>query len=342
MPNAMKPLYDQLKPMGYSLKFLKDFVLPDWWDDEVAATSAGLQQARMILSRSLGLDFLELTQGRVRAGSGAVAYRCTQRTDTENLPTVAAFALQVASHVTYAHKQKGDEAADPNRIPQATKIRDWLLKQNTQFLTFSDMVEICWAYGIPVIQIHHSPFKKKPDGIALQTEHGPAIVLFKTNSQAPWLLFPLAHEFGHIARKHLAANAIILDMGLNANPTKAREVTDEQEEEADSYAFQMLTGVSSPDFSPIWAKVPRRPSGTDLAPVCSREGKVYRIDPGFLALCYGYEHQNWAAANAALKIIGRNRENPQSFIYEQLLENVDLDSLADDTAAFIQRVLTPP
>jgi hypothetical protein len=43
----MKRLYSKLKTVGYNPKYINS-LLPDWWDDEIAETPAGLQQASLI------------------------------------------------------------------------------------------------------------------------------------------------------------------------------------------------------------------------------------------------------------------------------------------------------
>jgi hypothetical protein len=46
----MKSLYKKLQTVGYNQKYIQS-LLPDWWDDEIAETPAGLQQASLILGQ---------------------------------------------------------------------------------------------------------------------------------------------------------------------------------------------------------------------------------------------------------------------------------------------------
>lgn len=50
----MERLYSKLQTVGYNPKYIKS-LLPDWWDNEIAETPAGLQQASLILGQTFGV-----------------------------------------------------------------------------------------------------------------------------------------------------------------------------------------------------------------------------------------------------------------------------------------------
>ena len=49
-------IYYTLKKFGIDKNFIKDILLPDWWDDEIAKTKAGYLQTIDIISKNLGID----------------------------------------------------------------------------------------------------------------------------------------------------------------------------------------------------------------------------------------------------------------------------------------------
>jgi hypothetical protein len=52
--SQMNNLYRKLAAQGFKKPFVKS-LLPEWWDDEIANTNSGLQQASLILGRILGV-----------------------------------------------------------------------------------------------------------------------------------------------------------------------------------------------------------------------------------------------------------------------------------------------
>lgn len=61
-----KQLFRALRKLGLGESYLRQVVLPEWWDDEIADTSAGRDELHLILARSLGLDVLSLREGKPR------------------------------------------------------------------------------------------------------------------------------------------------------------------------------------------------------------------------------------------------------------------------------------
>ena len=56
-PNPMRDLYRRLSEAGFSRPYVRDVVLPDWWDDDAAKTDEGFAEAAMIVARNLGFDY---------------------------------------------------------------------------------------------------------------------------------------------------------------------------------------------------------------------------------------------------------------------------------------------
>lgn len=55
--SALEPIYSRLRDQfGLPRSYVKATVLPEWWDDDAAASPDGLAEARVLLARHLGLD----------------------------------------------------------------------------------------------------------------------------------------------------------------------------------------------------------------------------------------------------------------------------------------------
>src|SRR5687767_268148 len=58
--NPMSALVKRLRKVGVTRTYLREVVLPDWWDDEIADNPAGYVEALMYVSGHLGLEFASL------------------------------------------------------------------------------------------------------------------------------------------------------------------------------------------------------------------------------------------------------------------------------------------
>ena len=58
--SPMTQLYSRLDSVGFPRKYLREIVLPGWWDDEIAHNPAGYTEGLMLLSRNLGLDLASM------------------------------------------------------------------------------------------------------------------------------------------------------------------------------------------------------------------------------------------------------------------------------------------
>ena len=60
----MQRLYEKLQTLGYGKRYVHS-LLPDWWDDAIADTPAGFQQASLMLGRLFSVMY-----GIVKPGEG--------------------------------------------------------------------------------------------------------------------------------------------------------------------------------------------------------------------------------------------------------------------------------
>lgn len=58
--SPMHDIYQRLRRIGFPCRFVRDRLLPDWWEDELAAVPANRAQVEMMLSRQLGLSLQAL------------------------------------------------------------------------------------------------------------------------------------------------------------------------------------------------------------------------------------------------------------------------------------------
>jgi hypothetical protein len=84
-----------------------------------------------------------------------------------------------------------------------------------------------------------------------------------------------------------------------ADPLGTHPEADDEEQAADRYALELLTGMEEPRAEASTQSF----TAHQLAEALLAAGEQIRIEPGTLALCFGYTTGDWAKANAALKKI---------------------------------------
>ena len=64
-PNQMRILYGRLRKLGLPTSYVRDTLLPSWWDDSAAEKPAGFVEALMLISRHVGIDMANLCDADV-------------------------------------------------------------------------------------------------------------------------------------------------------------------------------------------------------------------------------------------------------------------------------------
>lgn len=155
------------------------------------------------------------------------------------------------------------------------------------------------------------------------------VVLCKQDRSTAWLLFILAHELGHIVLGHIPDDGVLYDENIKTN------VVDVEEEAANNFAIELLTGDQDCRFFPSG----RWPNAAQLAQMAMDLGRPRQIDPGHIALEYAYTMGSdfWPVANAALSIL-EPRRNALGIIRQKMAEHLDWSSLPEDSSEFLMRV----
>jgi hypothetical protein len=162
-----------------------------------------------------------------------------------------------------------------------------------------------------------------------------AAVLLAKDSDFPAVIsFYIAHEIGHVALGHVADDQLLVDLE-DDEPTL--DVSDEEEETADAFALELLTGNPRPVV--LLDENSARPSGRELARIAAQASAELGIEPGVLAQCYGFTTGDWRTATAALKIIYDGGRPVWEVVNRTAVSQLDLESLPADAADFLQAIL---
>lgn len=324
--NSMQPLFKKLQATGFDAKYVKS-LLPDWWDDSIANTPSGYQQATLLLGRLFAIRPDSLwtdSSAAVFALPATRKFKHRADVDTDTLDVACALAFSAAKIV-----QSGLPPLESKlSIPDARELRDTLLK-DSKWIGFSELLNYCFSIGIPVIYLDRLPVKaKKMDGLAFDCHGRPMIVLTKRQKHG-FLLFDLAHELGHIALNHVQPGSFIVDQKIDAN------AEDEDERAANRFALELLTGDAECRIVPTG----RNLTGSELASAATRHGVSRNIDPTHVALNYGYSIGHWPVATIAVKQIVGDAPDDQDILRDKLFAYLDVDEMKEDELSALARIV---
>jgi hypothetical protein len=325
----MQMLRARLSEVGIKRSFLNKVVLPSWWEDSIAMTPGGLREAAGYICAHLGYSLSSLLdgkQGLAFAHTGAVKYKKAKGVTDDDVSLATHYALGVARAVAAALADAPDAAAVPS--PQEWR-KTLLALSDKPWVCLRHILKAAWELGIPVIHLKNLPAgAKKPDALTTMVGERPVIVVLNARKSPSWIAFIVAHELGHIHRKHLKPGQTLVD-------GKIDETSDEKDEgEANDFASLLLTGHSD-----LGLKSTRSMSSPQLAAAATSFGKNYRIAPGVAALNYGFTTGVWKLANGAVAILEKD-EDAAVYLKEAMEGHLDLEALSEDSREWITRATT--
>ena len=304
---------------------------PEWWSDDAEPSISARLDLRFSIARKLGLDARSLVD---EEGMPRFVWRDEARfknllTESElERAAIASFGKAIGSLVA-STMTRSDHVlpADPSEIRRSIlRVRP--------FVGLGDLLGLCWACGVPVLHLCVYPLgQKRMAAMAVRVADLPVILLAKNSSYPASVAFYLAHEIGHIAMGHLNTGTAIVDLDTGS-PTLA--VGDDEEIAADRFALELLTGFAKPQVMPSPASSYNAPS---LAAAALNAAAEAQIEPGTLALCFGYATGSWAVVNAAMRFIYTSPKPVWQEVNKVALRELDLKHLPDDTGAFLMAVL---
>lgn len=335
----MADLYTRLAAIGFPKKFIQQKVLPDWWSDEVDATSGVLAEGAMYISQRLNLDvrsLLTIDAEAVFDPTYQPKFKIKAGTDIQQLAIPRALSTRIAELVAYSCKHPYQSLIGLSVLD----IRQQIL-QNRETVDLPGFLDFCWARGIPVVHFAEFPPKvHKFHGMVAYFYNRPVILVSLKHSSSARLLFIAAHELGHILKGHISQDGLLVDEEINL------ESSDEEEAEANQVAAELLLGKSGISYD-VWKKFI---SGKQLATESSELAARDSIDPGVVALNISWNRAQrastekektiaWATGNTALKILEPN-SNASQEINHYLCQNLDWGKLDDENQDYFSKMLS--
>ena len=322
--SALQSLYARLEQAGLDRKFIRETLLPDWWDDAIAEHPTGYAEARLRIARALGLSLHQLdSEDPLGEMLGETRLRCKTRRGTE--PYSIRWTIALAKRAAELATRATPKPYEP--LPEtASQIRDAILQQHP-WVSLGNLLAYCWQHGIPVIPLRAKPRKsKRMDGLIVRVGERPVIVLACGYRYSARLLFIVAHELGHWVCGHLS------DQPIFAEESIAREAENHEEAEANWFAVELLTG--KPD-SAYWT--PRFLTASQLSEGARKAGARDRVDPGVVALNYAWNQGTWEVGMGALKILEPEPKG-MLLLQQRMLESLEWSRLHEEDAQLLLRL----
>ncbi len=324
-----RDLKRRLKAMGLSEGAISA-AWPQWWSEDADASPSAKLELRFSLARKLGIDprslldvegvprFIWRDEARFKHLSG--------ETETERA-AISSFgralgAILVAATTTSASLQEAD----------ASSIRNLILVSQP-FVRLEDLLSVCWTTGVPAVHLRIFPGRqKRMAAMAVRVGQRNAILLAKDSQYPASVAFYLAHELAHLLLGHVASETAIVDM---ESEQQLASNEDAEEEAADRFALELLTGSPEPKV----LTESKSYNAPGLAAAVLRAGPALKIEPGTLALCFGYSTRNWAVVNSAMKFIYGAGKPVWQEVNRVAMRELDISRIPEDARSYVSSVL---
>jgi hypothetical protein len=298
---------------------------PSWWSDEAEASASARAELRFVIARRLGLDAIALVEEDApRFVWNVASFKALSTTSESQRAAITSYGTSLATAIVGAVPGAlGGQDLD------AGNMRASMLAGRA-FVGLQDVLSLCWGLGVPVIHLKVFPFKaKRMCAMAVRVRDRYSVLLAKESNFPGQIAYYIAHELGHIALGHLATNPAIVDLD---DPLSLPLDTDREEQDADRYALQLLTGEPEPRI----LTETRRFSAASLARAVRDTGPQLHIEPGVLALCFGHNTRRWDKVFAALKLIYPQRQPVSEYINRVAFSQLALGALSEDGEEYLR------
>ena len=303
---------------------------PQWWSSGADSSLSAQAELRFSLARKLGLDprsVINDDDTPVFLGDDSAKFKNSKGDTVKEKLAITSFGLSLGRILLAGSEPKFSIVGE-----SAENLRSSML-QNTSFIGIEDLLSFVWRVGIPLIHLRIDPLSaKRMCAMTVHVKGRFAILLARDSLFPAHLIFDIAHEIAHIALGHLENETALVDMD-----NKSVRFTDDDVEEfaANKFALELLTGTSEPEIEMIGEVV----SAKQLAEAVTRTGNERQIEPGTLALCYGYSTRNWALVNRALRLIYDSTIETWKRINQFAIDEISWENISEDSCSYIRAVL---
>lgn len=266
---------------------------PSWWSADADDSPSARTELRFSLARKLGLDPRSLLEDKEPkfVWRDVARFKHLSGEGKIEQAAITSFGRALGNVLVNAAQTQVHPIGS-----SASELRNAILRRRA-YVDLTELLSLCWSVGIPVVHLRVFPWpQKRMAAMSVRVADRYAILLGKDSMYPAHLAFYLAHEIGHVASGHLDEGRLIVDF---ESKEVGGEKGDKEEFSADRFALELLTGEPSPIVLPSTTRY----SAKSLARTVLRASEELRIEPGTLALCFGYSTKDWRTSTAAMRYI---------------------------------------
>ena len=325
MSSDSRALRRELRGAGLTTGAI-DAVWPEWWSAAAEGSPSAAAELRYTVARRLGVSPRSLFDGPPR-------FVWRDRAKYKNLGDVSADEVGILSSFGVAVGTALIPAA-PRSVPlpaSAAELRQAVLAKS-QVVNYIDLLAFAWGVGVPVIQLRLFPLKRKRmHAMTIQAGERYAVLLGRETRFPAQAAFMIAHEIGHMVLHHLSGLAALLDV---EDPLRVSS-TDEEENSADKFALELLTGDPDPQVVSNLGTF----NANELSHAAIDAAAEWRVDPGVLALCLAHSTGHWRQGFAALRMMPPGEVNVGDHVNGIALSQLDFSTTPLDSRDYLARVM---
>lgn len=327
MTTTEQTMRKQLRESGLTARAI-DAVWPEWWSAEAEDSLSAATELRYTLARRLGIAPSSLFDGPPRfVWKDEARFKNLGTANDHEAAVLASFAVSVGRCAISATPLS---SLGPEGI-SASELRASILATSA-FVGLDQLLATAWGLGIPVLHLAVFPLaQKRMHAVSARVSARYALLIGRESKFASQVAYYVAHELGHVALQHVADHAALLDVD---DPLRATEV-DEEEDAADRFALELLTGTPEPD---IVANV-QNFTGAMLRKAAMDVADEVRVEPGVIALCLAHRTGKWQQAMAALKGIPPGAMDIGSHLNDVAMSQFDWSLLSVENQDFLRTVM---
>ena len=308
-------LQRRLDSAGFKRDFVRQAILPDWWDEAVEQDRSLLPDIEIRVARFLGLSLSVVRDAdaplRSPRYSGAMLRR-VRDIDGDRLSSAIHAAIKIAGAVTRCM-----DGTHPASVEVPPDARSWraTIDSVSANITLDDILGDLWRRGIPVVPLEVLP-SPNFQGLACIVEGRPAILLGHKHDQPGRAAFIISHEVGHISSGDCNSEhpVVVDEEGLIGDDS-------DMEQLADEYATHVLVGtetipiVSATDYRELAQKA------ADLEIECG-------ADAGAIIYAWAARTRDYSQASMAVRALYRD-SGARRLLRDHFDNNVDLEDASE-------------
>ncbi|MEO0355507.1 MAG: ImmA/IrrE family metallo-endopeptidase [Cyanobacteria bacterium P01_A01_bin.3] len=331
---TMNSLYPKLQAAGVPKQYVKQYVLPDWWNSELDADPEALVTAASYLATRLNLEFISLVQNDSElkfCPNNQIKYKKSEGNQPHQLLVPRAIASRLGEWAAHACPVPYNSIVNLS----AREIRKAILHSDAT-VNLNSLLQFCWNHGVPVIHLTKYPAgNRKFDGVVLKVGGRHVIVISVDHTSPSKISFILAHEIGHICLNHIRENDEYLDQSIELDS----DSDSEEERQANFFATEVLHGNPEPRYQIL------RPHNLDTFLFEARSFGDSHIDPGAFLWSYAWnanktqKRNYYPLVNNVLKILEEGKD-ARRIINTYFENSIVWDKLSSERQDYLKEMVS--